>query len=209
MARIGDRNLLWGAILLPLLYFGVQLALAPTFPGYNLMTDAASLLGSDRSPYAVVFNGVASLCGVCGVVGAAGLFGALRTERCPIVLNVLIVLAVLLAAVGCIWAGVFPLPDPRHRANPSTPALILLPVLLAAAAFVTPRLRAWRLYFLANLVLLAILVLIMAGVVPVDRGQYGGLLQRFIAFAALAPVGVAAAVLYRRSNKGRLQREPE
>lgn len=200
MIRGGGRNLLWGAILLPVLYFGVQLALAPTFPGYNLMTDAASLLGSDRSPHAVVFNGVALVCGVCGVAGAAGLFRALRTERCPIVLNILIVLAVLLAAAGCVWAGVFPLPDPRHRANPSTPALILLPALFAAAAFTAPRLRTWRPYFVGNLIFLAVLVLIMAGVIPVDRGQYGGLLQRFIAFTAFAPIGVAAAVLQRKPS---------
>ncbi|MFY0533754.1 hypothetical protein [Nannocystis pusilla] len=53
--------MLLGAVLLPILYFAVQLALAPTFPNYDFMTDAASLLGSDQSPHAAVFNTVAFL----------------------------------------------------------------------------------------------------------------------------------------------------
>lgn len=195
--------LLLGAVLLPVLYFGVQAALAPTFPGYSFLTDATSLLGSDRSPYAGVFNAVAMLCGVCGVAGAAGLFVTLRAERCPLALNVLIVVAVLLAAAGCFWAGVFPLPDPLHGANPSAPALIALPVLLAVAAFMVPGLKAWRIYFVVNLMLMAVMVLIISGVIPVDRGQYGGVLQRIIAFAGFAPIGVAGWALWRRARAER------
>ncbi|WP_395943976.1 DUF998 domain-containing protein [Brevundimonas sp.] len=189
--------LLLGAILLPILYFGVQLVLGPTFPGYDPMTDAASLLGSDRSPYAAVFNAVALICGAIGLAGAFGLFGAFREDRCPFALNLLILAAVLLAASGCIWAGVFPLPDPRHRTNPSTPALLALPLLFAVAAFAAPSLKRWRVYFVANLALMALMVLIMSGVVPVDRAAYGGLLQRFIALAAFSPISVAAVALWR------------
>lgn len=191
------RVLLLGAMLLPVLYFGVQVALAPTFPGYSFLIHPASLLGSDQSPNAAVFNAVAMLCGVSGIAGAIGLFIALRAERCPLALNVLIVVAVLLAAAGCIWAGVFPMPDPRHGANPSAPALIGLPALLAVASFVVPALKAWRICFVVNLVLLALVILVMAGVIPVDRAAYGGLLQRFIAFAGFVPIGVAGVALWR------------
>jgi hypothetical protein len=195
-----QRALLLGAVFLPILYFGVQLALAPTFPAYSFLTHPASLLGSDQSPYAGVFNAVAILSGVCGVAGAAGLFMALRAERCAIALNVLIVVGVLLAAAGCFWAGVFPMPDPRHSANPSAPGLIALPVLLAAASFLVPKLKAWRIYFVGNLLLLGVMVLVMSSVIPVDRAQYGGLLQRFLAFAGFAPIGVAALALWVRSR---------
>lgn len=195
------RGLLLGAVVLPILYFGVQVALAPTFPNYNFMTDAASLLGSDRSPTALIFNAVAILCGACGLAGAAGLWLVLKAERCPLLLNALIALAVLLAAVGCVWAGVFPLPDPRHGANPSAPGLIALPVLFAIAAFVVRRLRAWRIYFVANLLLLATMVLLASGVIPVDRAQYGGLMQRFVALAGFGPIGVAGLALWLSSGR--------
>lgn len=195
----GKRSIfLFGAMLLPVLYFGVQLVLAPTFPHYRFMADAASLLGSDRAPYAVVFNTVAMLSGLCGIAGAWGLFRALRADGCPTLLNALIVLAILLAALGCCWAGIFPLPDPRHRANPSTPALIALPLLFAIVAFQVPGLRAWRGYFIANLLLMTAMVLVMSGVIPMDRAHNGGLLQRLIALAAFGPIGIAGAVFYRR-----------
>lgn len=195
------RVFLLGAMLLPVLYFGVQVALAPTFPGYSFLIHPASLLGSDQSPSAAVFNAVAILCGVTGIAGAIGLFIALRAQRCPLVMNVLIVAAVLLAAAGCIWAGVFPMPDPRHGANPSAPALIGLPVLLAIASFLAPALKAWRIYFVANLALLTVVILVMAGIIPVDRAAYGGLLQRFIAFAGFVPIGVAGVALWRSSKE--------
>ena len=196
MAGTRKPFLLIGAMLLPVLYFGVQLALAPTFPGYSFLTDAASLLGSDRSPYAVVFNTVALLSGVCGVVGAVGLFGALRQARCPILLAVLIFLAVLLVAAGCIWAGVYPLPDPRHGANPTAPGLMAVPVFVAA--FLVPALKGLRIYLVINLVVMIALVLVMSGALPVDRVAYGGLVQRLIALAAFGPIGIAAATLWRK-----------
>ncbi|MFY0533755.1 hypothetical protein [Nannocystis pusilla] len=124
----------------------------------------------------------------------------MKADRCPRLLNVLIVGAVLVAAVGCIWAGLFPLPDPRHRANPSAPALIALPLLFAVAAFKVPKLKRRRSYFVANLALMAVMVLIMSGVIPVDRGPYGGLLQRFLAFASFVPIAVAGAALRREPS---------
>lgn len=191
------RVLLSGAVLLPVVYFGVQLALAPTFAGYSFLTDPASLLGSDRSQHAVVFNMAAILCGVFGFAGAIGLFIALREARCPHVLNIPIALGVMLAAAGCIWAGVFPMPDPRHGANPSAPALIGLPVLLAVASVRVAALKTWRIYFVGNAILLGVMVLVMAGVIPVDRAQYGGLIQRLLAFAGFVPIGVAGVALWR------------
>ncbi len=67
----GKRSIfLFGALLLPVLYFGAQLVLPPTCPHDRFMTDAASLPGSDTSPYAVVFSTVAMLSGRCGIAGA-------------------------------------------------------------------------------------------------------------------------------------------
>lgn len=198
MTQLRTSVLLLGAVLLPILYFGVQIALWPTFPGYSPLTDAASLLGSDESSYAVVFNTVAFLCGACGLAGAIGLFIALRAHRCPLILNILIVLAVAIAAAGCIWAGLFPLPDPRHRINPTGPALLAVPLLLSVAAFMVRTLKPWRIVFIGALLMLVVMVLIMAGVIPVDRAAYGGLVQRFIALAGFGPIGVAGFALWRR-----------
>jgi hypothetical protein len=64
MARTTDSKLLIGLMLLPIFYFGMQLLLAPYFPGYSLLRDATSILGSDRSPVAHWFN-VLAIVGDC------------------------------------------------------------------------------------------------------------------------------------------------
>lgn len=184
-----DRLLLISAILVPVLYFGIQLLLAPLTPGYDLRTQATSLLGADGAPYSAWFNGATILSGVAAIVGGLGIVCALGRES-SIWVRALLALALIGLGFGNIWAGTFALPDPRHAANPFAPAFFALPLLLCGAGWIAPRLRGLRLYLGLNLVLFAAMVPVMVGVTMIDRAAYGGLLQRILALAIMLPIGI-------------------
>jgi Protein of unknown function (DUF998) len=107
-------------------------------------------------------------------------------------------IALAIAGVASFWAGYYPLPDPRHGGHPAfLVALLALPVLLAGALWrVGP--VAVRAYFLANLLLLAVMAPIMSGMSGLDTHTYRGLFQRLFALTVFPPIGVAAYVLARR-----------
>lgn len=191
------RLLLLGAVGLPVIYYGVQLAAAPFFPGYSFVRDVASLLGSEGSPSAPLFNAGAIASGISAMVGAAGIFLALRGGA-AMWLRILVTLAVLLMGIGNVWAGVYALPDPRHGANPFMAAFLGMPIILCLAAWLAPALRGLRLYLTVNLLLLAVLAPVMAGGTGIDRAAYGGLLQRLIALVVIVPLGVVGWYLLRR-----------
>src|SRR3954454_13092742 len=67
-----NRRLLGLAVALPFVYFGIQLAAAPFYPGYSFLTRDASTLGSDGSTAPWIFNGGPLLVGTLELVTAAG-----------------------------------------------------------------------------------------------------------------------------------------
>ncbi len=190
MARTTNSKLLIGLVLLPIFYFGMQLLLAPYFPGYSLLRDATSILGSDRSPVAHWFNVLAIVGGLLGIVGA---FGAYRVLSCidpgkgrAIVLPVVMALV----ALGSVWAGAFPMPHPLHPKNPATPAMLLMPVVALVYTWWSSQLRSLRPAAIINLIFFLLLIPFMAGLLPVDRTVYGGLLQRLLALPVFVPIGL-------------------
>jgi hypothetical protein len=197
MDRRIEGLLLLGAVLVPIVYFGAQLVLAPLFPGYNPVRDVASLLGSDRAVHAAWFNGAAIASGMCAFAGAIGVFRALAGAA-PAWLRYVLLAALLLLGCGNVWAGVFTLPDPRHGANPFTPAYLAMPALLCLAAWTAPALRGLRPYLTLNLLGFVAMVPVMAGLTGIDPVAYAGLLQRLVALAMIAPVGVVGWHLLRR-----------
>lgn len=180
---------LLAGIFVPVLYFGVQVLLAPTFPGYSFLRDEASLLGSDLSHFAPVFNGAAVLSGVCAILAALALFVAERGMT-PVLLRILLGLVPGVAGLGNIWAGLLPMPHPLHASNPSTPALIALPFVMLAMGLVSLSFRGLRVYLVINALVVVLLVPMMAGLVPVDLAGFQGLLQRILAACIFIPVGV-------------------
>jgi hypothetical membrane protein len=176
---------------LPLLYFGIQAALIPLVPGYDACRQIVSLLGVQDSPYARVFNAAMVASGLCGLAGAVGLFrSGGRNWIAP---------AVALAGTGLgnAWAGIFPLPDPRHLSNPLLPALILLPVTLPIASWRDPRLRRLRLYLLFNLGAyfgLSVFRLLAPETLP-------GLVQRVHALTLYVPAAFVALAFLRSGGK--------
>ena len=183
----------------PLLYYGTQAAAAPFFPGATFVGTTASELGSDRSTNPAVFNaGIMTLGGVT-LAAAVGFGLALRRLGAGWAVTGLTAAAVALNGVQTLWAGWYPMPDPRHGGHPAFVAgMLALPGLLTLAVWRRTRSPAVRGYFVATLLLLALMVPVMTRRTGLDVEAYRGLVQRVFTLAIFPPVGVAAMVLARR-----------
>lgn len=180
----------------PILYFGVQVLAAPFFPGYSFVTDAASLLGSDQAPNPAIFNTGAMLTGLASWLAGYGYAQALTARRVRSGWIWLIVLALTLNGTFTLWAGLYPLPDPRHDAGPlSIIGLLLFPALLALSFWGQPDARPLKVYL--GLVCLAVLILvpIMSTAAGLDLIPYEGLRQRVVTLVLFPPVGLGALFL--------------
>lgn len=184
-------------VTVPFVYYGLQVLCAWFDPGYSFVRQAASELGSDRAARPGLFNAGIMLEGVLTLVAAAGFLGAtLRLGVRPI-LAFLASAAVAANGVQTLWAGYFPMPDPRHGGHPAfVVAMILLPVLLTAALWkgAAPALKG---YFVATLLLLLAVFPFMSGVAG-DISNVRGLFQRVFTLTIFPPIAVAAGALIGR-----------
>ncbi|HEV2205948.1 MAG TPA: DUF998 domain-containing protein [Candidatus Acidoferrales bacterium] len=191
--RPGTTLMLWAAVAMPLLYFGVQLAAAPFYPGYHFATDTASMLGTSASRHPEIFNGGAILTGIAGLAGAFGLFLGLRRAAAHW-LRILIAIGVLANGVLSVKAGLFPMPDPRHASW----QFLLFPILITPALLLgaTWRVLWLRIYLLVNVAcLLCLLPAMMHQIAPIWPE---GTMQRLFALVIFVPVGVVAFALLQR-----------
>lgn len=199
MARMGNHSLLIGMILLPVFYFGIQALLAPLDPGYSLLRDTASDLGADGSPVARWFNFLAIVAGLLGFAGAWGAYRILLMVDGGLLKAVLLPVVVALIAAGSIWAGIFPMPNPLHPVNPSTPAMLLMPLMALGYAWWVGPLQSMKVPLILNFVGFLIILPFMFGIVPIDRGTFGGLLQRLLALTVFLPIGLLGWALRQTS----------
>jgi hypothetical membrane protein len=196
-------GLLGFGVAIPFLYYGVQLVAAPFFPGFSILANAASDLGSDRSTHPSIFNGGVLITGIAALCGSLGIVLAQKTLGANMILGCFAGIVIATTGVATLLAGIFPLPDPRHSGHPA-----LLVAMLAVPFAVTAAL--WRLgisfplkvYFLATLGLLALMVPVMGGMTGIDMAAYGGICQRVFALTVFPPIGVAASVLSHRIKVG-------
>ena len=185
-------------VAVPFLYYGAQAIAAPFFPGFSVIGTTASELGSDHSTHPSVFNAGAILQGVACLVASVGFFRAFRLLGTHPVLAWLTSLAVATSGLSSLWAGYFPLPDPRHVVHPAfLIAILSLPPLLAAALWRQGHV-ALKSYLVANLILLGVMFPIMSGMSGLDTHIYRGLFQRTFALTVFLPIGIAAYVLAKR-----------
>lgn len=213
------HSLLTLGLVLPVLYFAIQLAAAPFHPAYSFLNRDASTLGSDGSTAPWIFNTGALLVGAVECLVAVAFFGALRRARIGIALPGLLSLALVSAAIGSLNAFLHPLPDPRHTGG--------LLSILAAGVIVLPPLSIailWRLGArlpaLVTAALCLVVVPMMTGLVQRACMQagiefagyqaflngYHGLVQRLGALLLFGPIAAIAYVL--RRDEGRpAQRE--
>jgi hypothetical membrane protein len=204
-------------VLVPFVYFGIQLIAAPFYPGYSFMNRDASTLGSAGSRCPAIFNLGSILLGMMTLIAAWGFFRALRDSGVNPILTWLISLGVASFGVASINAGIFPLPDPRHTTGVFAIAgigSILLPFLMPVVVSKLHGSRPLRTLLLFNIVALFLLIPIVSGLsqyvlikagVPFPRYQdflnhSVGLVQRILAFITIVPIGIGAYCLIARNG---------
>jgi hypothetical membrane protein len=188
---------LYMGVAVPILYFGIQLLAAPFFPNYSFVDHVASLLGSDLSTFPAIFNIGAIITGITACIASFGFLRALQKLGVHWLLAWLTCAVLLLAALGNLWAGLFPMPDSRHGANPFAVGLFATPFLLPVVLWRLRNSRTLKIYFLVNILLFVILVLSKSGVMPLQLFNHEGIFQRTFALVTFAPIGVSAYVLAR------------
>ncbi len=187
------RIALWFGVAVPILYYGTQFAAMPFYPGYRILRQVASELGSNQSTNPTVFNAGAVATGIAALIAAFGFLHALGTRR---VLSWLVFLAMLSNGAAGIWAGMHPLPDPRHNPGAIGAGMFALPFLFLFVAWRTGS-RFLKGYTIANAILFLILMPVMSGATAFSLDEYRGILQRVAALVMYVPIGVVAAVLLR------------
>jgi hypothetical membrane protein len=198
MLIFSTRVFLFAALAAPFCYFGIQLLAAPFYPNYDFIRLAASNLGSPQSTVPAVFNVGAILGGLITIVGAYGFWCGFVNTSTPRAIVWLLCLVVVLTGCSSLWAGLYPLPDPRHAQNPfALFGLLPMPFLIAIAFWHLSSARAYLL--LPVLVLLGVMP-IFAGLITVDRTAYDGLLQRILGLATYSPIAIGAWLSLQKTN---------
>ena len=187
-------------IAVPFAYFGTQAVAMPLYPGYDLLRQPASELGSSAAPMGWVFNCGAILTGLLTIAAACGIGRALAARGAWTGLAGFTGLALLSSGAASLNAGFFNLPDPRHNPGWLGIGMFLFPILLLLAIWPVPGSGRLKLALLACLAALAVIAPVMAGLTEIDRGQYGGLLQRFVALDLFLPVALGAVWLLGRGR---------
>jgi hypothetical membrane protein len=187
-------------VAVPTLYFGAQILAAPWYPGFDVLRDGASDLGSPLSRYPIIFNASALVCGACGLVAAPALGLALQARSLGGWLPWLFSVATASAGFGALWAGWYPMPHPRHAEPWPSVGLFFLPLLTALLVWrgLWKNQRVLRIYAWVNLTAFLFLVPLLS---PLGEGLVHGargLVQRLAAATAFVPIGVVAWSLNRK-----------
>ncbi len=188
------RLALGAGVFAPIMYFGIQLAAAPFYPGYNFLMQAASDLGASTHRYGAVFNVGVLTVGCFLILASLGIGWALRRTRTHILLIALAVITVLAGGISSVSAGLVPLPNPAHGGHPAlTMLMILTPLALTLALWKQPRVR---LVLLLGVGVILALIPVMSGALQLDTRPYMGLIQRMLALAVFGSVGLSAWSLH-------------
>jgi hypothetical membrane protein len=185
-------------VLVPFVYYGTQAVAAPFFPNFSFVGTTASEMGSSLSRHPAIFNtGIIAL-GVITLLTSLGYLLALRHVGVDPALALVTSADIALNGVQMLWAGLHPLPDPRHAGYTVFVAgMVALPVLIILSLWrrASPPLRA---YFVATLLLLAAMVPVVSGVTGIDRRTYRGIIQRLYTLTTFPPIAIGAWALERR-----------
>ncbi len=187
-------------IVVPILYFGTQLLAAPFFPDYSFLSMEASLLGSDMAIYPAIFNIGAITTGIVTIIASVGFLLALQHLGTNSYLALLTSLAVLLNGFGSLWAGFFPMPDPRHGSNPFAVGIFLFPILLTFSLWNRSNARPIKIYLIITNLLFIALIPIMSGVSGINTQGYQGLLQRIAVLVFFVPISVGSYFLIQHTK---------
>lgn len=186
------QSLLLAAFAVPFAYFGAQIAAAPFFPDYSILTVSASDLGSNRSTWPAVLNVGAVLTGVLATLGSAGLGLALPSIGTTRTLSWLLAACVASIGLAAAWAGFHPLPSSEHNPGGLGAGMFAAPFVSALVAWRVKRLHSLRWPLLLNLSAFGACALVLSGAADVNLAAYGGLAQKVLAAVCFVPPSAIA-----------------
>ena len=190
-------------ICVPFIYFGIQLLAIPFYPGFNILVNSASDLGTAHSLKPWILNLGAIVTGLITLASVYGFYQSLRSSGTNVLPTALVCLSLICYGSSSLAAGLFPMPHPYHGAGPAQLGIILGPALFAAAFWKRRRESGWVFWCLAACFALfaVVLVFMRPAVTGVNTDPIMGLLQRILAIAGFAPLGLAAYDLLKQRIK--------
>lgn len=186
------RLMLWGGVLVPVLYFATLIGTSLTWPEYSHVTQYASELGSAAAPRPELFNLGVMATGVAGVLAGLGFFVALCRLTGSTVLPSLAGLSLAAWGAAVVMAAVFPMPDDRHGGYGLGMAMQVAPLWVLLALRREQDAGRLRLLLLAVFIAMAVLFAIMMGVGGLVTRANVGLWQRSYALATMPWLALAA-----------------
>jgi hypothetical protein len=198
------RFCLIAGIALPICYYGAQIIAAPFFPDFSFLRHTASALGSNQSTRPEILNLGAMLTGVLACITAWGLFAGVRAigvSKAWLVIASLFALCTVSFGASSIWAGWYPLPDPRHNPGALGAGIFAAPFVAFILSFALPNAMRLRTYHGLNIIGFAIVAMIYAQVLPVNLELYAGAVQRGATLVMLLPFAVISAWLLQYGTK--------
>jgi len=192
------------AVLIPFIYYGIQLVCAFYNPSYSFIHQVASELGSSNAARPMLFNFGITVQGVITLIASFGFLRAsLRLGVNP-TLSLLILFALATNGIQMIWAAHFSMPNPRHSGQPPFKiAMFLLPILLSAALWDGSG-AILKVYLAATLILLAAMTLITSSNIGINTTHIKGLTQRLYTLSVFPVLAVSAIVLAHRYRRQQL-----
>jgi hypothetical membrane protein len=194
--RVITKLFLLAAAVMPVIFFGTQIAAAPFYPGYSFSQQSVSMLGTHFSRHPWIFNIGETLTGLAALAGAVGLYQYFRTKT-HFLISVLIGFAVACIGIMTIKAGMFPMPDSRHNSWGVLQNFVIVTPFLLLMGLWKQGSSGLRFYLLLSVTLLFLLV-------PLGSRLGRGTLQRLITVGSLLPVGVVSFAFWRELQKGAL-----
>lgn len=191
-----ESLLLGFAVAVPVLYFGVMLVAASTWPGYSHVTQYVSELGGPDAKHPAIFNvGIVVMGAVC-TLSAWGIFGAARRVGGRSLMSALAATCIALFGVAMMMGGLFPMPNPLHGGFGLGFAMVLAPLFLALA--LGGRGGALTVLLLGSFAFMIATMAVMMGVGHIVTRANVGLWQRLNALAMFPWLGVTGLALARR-----------
>jgi hypothetical membrane protein len=194
--------LVGSAVAVPVLYFGVMLVAAATWPGYSHATRYVSELGGPEAKHPAIFNVGIVIMGLVCTFSAWGLFVAAQRVGGRRVMSALAALCIALFGVAMVMGGLFPMPNPLHGGFGLAFAMVPAPLLLGLAFAGRPGLGGLTVLLVASFVFVLVTIGIMMGAGHLVTRANVGLWQRLNALAMFPWLGIAGVALARRIERG-------
>lgn len=178
-----EQIFLWAGAVSWIIYFLTVFVIGAVTPGYSLIANIISEMGKNEAPYHQILNAVTILYGFFVLTSGLGFFYSVKRFTGKNNLSIIIGILVAMFGTSCIFAGLFPMPDPRHTAFGIGNVQIIVPFFLALAFWKTEGARPFAIFHIVSLVIIISVFISSAVAIAGAHGNIPtnmGLIQRII-----------------------------